>query len=431
MKRKFLNLKSLILVILLAFTTSFFNTSANAESNILDSPELLYATNDAKNDINTSKKSSGDSLIPTRSQLKWVTDNADVLPESSIKYIITRNKKFSETSDAEISVLTIENLPEGNDIETYAYKVFDEWDMDLKEKNNAVLLLIVSGENKTFIATGTGLKSALTDSTVYKSIEKKFATSLSTHNNKYNLSNVVSSLATKIDTIDKNNSYDKNNTYNKSNSDNSDVPFMKYLGIILLFAFLLFAFLFFYFLKRVSKSSIYKNYRKKNNVKTTSSAKESPSSTDEIISSGDEAVDVIIAEGLAYLNQIKKANDEIPDEKITNQITRMEVATDKIFRYIAKHPEDASQISKFMSYYLPTLLKLLNSYISLNGQCIKGGNISTTIENIEGILSTIADAFEKQLDNLFADDALDISTDIKVLEAMLVQEGLTSDGFMK
>ncbi|HBA03166.1 MAG TPA: hypothetical protein DCW51_03920, partial [Clostridium sp.] len=69
--------------------------------------------------------------------------------------------------------------------------------------------------------------------------------------------------------------------------------------------------------------------------------------------------------------------------------------------------------------------------ISLNGQCIKGGNISTTIENIEGILSTIADAFEKQLDNLFADDALDISTDIKVLEAMLVQEGLTSDGFMK
>jgi len=163
MKRKFLNLKSLILVIALAFTTSFFNPSVNAESNIPDAPELLYATDDANNDINTSKKSSGDSLIPTRSQLKWVTDNADVLPESSIKYIITRNKKFVETSDAEISVLTIENLPEGNDIETYAYKVFDEWDMDLKEKNNAVLLLIVSGENKTFIATGTGLKSALPD----------------------------------------------------------------------------------------------------------------------------------------------------------------------------------------------------------------------------------------------------------------------------
>ena len=121
----------------------------------------------------------------------------------------------------------------------------------------------------------------------------------------------------------------------------------------------------------------------------------------------------------------------ITDEKITVQVTRMEVATDKIFRYIAKHPEDAPQIHKFMNYYLPTLLKLLISYISLNEQGIKGEHISSTIENIEGILSTIADAFEKQLDNLFADDALDISTDIKVLENMLSQEGLTSDGFKK
>lgn len=149
------------------------------------------------------------------------------------------------------------------------------------------------------------------------------------------------------------------------------------------------------------------------------------------IRSGNEAVDDIITDGLAYLMDIKKANDEILDEKITNQITRMETATDKIFRYIAKHPEDASQIRKFMNYYLPTLLKLLNTYISFNEQGVQGGNITNTMENIEGILSTIADAFETQLDNLFADDALDISTDIKVLETILAQEGLTSDGFKK
>ena len=58
MKNKFLNFKSLILIITLAFTINFFNISANADSNIPDSPELLYATNNPKNDINTSKKSS-------------------------------------------------------------------------------------------------------------------------------------------------------------------------------------------------------------------------------------------------------------------------------------------------------------------------------------------------------------------------------------
>ena len=121
---------------------------------------------------------------------------------------------------------------------------------------------------------------------------------------------------------------------------------------------------------------------------------------EEPIRSGNETVDDIIAEGLSYLRQIKQANDVITNEKITVQITRMEVSTDKIFRYIAKHPEDAPQIRKFMNYYLPTLLKLLNSYISLNEQGIKGGHITSTMENIERILSTIADAFEKQLDNL-------------------------------
>jgi uncharacterized membrane protein YgcG len=419
MKNKFLNFKSLILIITLAFTINFLNISANADSNISDSPELLYVTNNAKNDINTSsKKSSGDSLIPQRSQLIWVTDNADVLSDSDIKYVITENRKFAKTSNAEISVLTIENLPEGYDIKTYAYKVFDEWGMNSKEKNNGVLLLIVSGENKTFIARGSGLKISLTTS----SIEKNFATSLNTSNNKYMIGNEVLSLATKINTIDKNNSYDTITT-----------KVLYYLLILLAILIFILPVIFFFsaFLKAVSKSSSCKNSMKKATVKITSSTKEPTSSTNETISSGDKAVDAIISEGLTYLKQIKQANNAITDEKISVQITRMEVATDKIFRYIAKHPEDAPQLHKFMNYYLPTLLKLLDSYISLNEQGIKGEHISSTIENIEGILSTIANAFEKQLDNLFADDALDISTDIKVLENMLAQEGLTSDGFKK
>jgi uncharacterized membrane protein YgcG len=399
-----------------------FATSINTHNNKYDIYSVVSNLATTINTIykNTSKKSSGDSLIPQRSQLIWVTDNADVLHDSSIKSVITQNEKFAKTSNAEISVLTIESLPEGYDIETYAYKVFDEWGMNSKEKNNGVLLLIVSSENKTFIATGSGLKSALTSLPTYKSIEKSFATSLSTYNNKYMIGSVVSSLATNINTID------KNNSYNSSDPDNSDTPYLRYLIIFLIIVFTLR-----YLLKRASKSSSCKNSRKKNTVKITSSAKEPTSYTDETISSGDKAVDVIISEGLAYLRQIKQANDAITDEKISVQITRMEVATDKIFRYIAKHPEDSPQIHKFMNYYLPTLLKLLDSYISLNEQGIKGEHISSTIENIEGILSTIANAFEKQLDNLFADDALDISTDIKVLENMLAQEGLTSDGFKK
>lgn len=149
------------------------------------------------------------------------------------------------------------------------------------------------------------------------------------------------------------------------------------------------------------------------------------------IISGNADVDAIINNGISYLAQIREANDKISDPKLSAEILRMEKATDKIFRYIAKHPKDASQIRKFMNYYLPTLLKLLNSYVSLSEQSIPGDNIHKTLKNIEGILSTIADAFEKQLDNLFADQALDISTDITVLESMLSQEGLINKNNFK
>ena len=53
------------------------------------------------------------------------------------------------------------------------------------------------------------------------------------------------------------------------------------------------------------------------------------------------------------------------------------------------------------------------------------------MRNIEKMMDTIVLAFEKQLDNLFQDEAMDISTDITVLEGMLEREGLTGDPMNK
>lgn len=134
----------------------------------------------------------------------------------------------------------------------------------------------------------------------------------------------------------------------------------------------------------------------------------------------------IVAEGRLYLEAIRKANNQIADKNTVafQQIVRMETTAEKIFDYITDHPEDAPQIRKFMNYYLPTLLKLLESYVVLQKQGVRGTNIDASITDIEGILHTMAVAFEKQLDHLFEDDALDISADITVLKNMLAQEGL-------
>ena len=77
-----------------------------------------------------------------------------------------------------------------------------------------------------------------------------------------------------------------------------------------------------------------------------------------------------------------------------------------------------------MQYYLPTLLKLLRSYDHMEEQGIRGENIRRTMQEIETVLDTVVEAFNKQLDNLFQEEALDISSDIQVLENMMSQEGL-------
>ena len=80
-----------------------------------------------------------------------------------------------------------------------------------------------------------------------------------------------------------------------------------------------------------------------------------------------------------------------------------------------------------MSYYMHTTMKLLNSYTRLSSQSYKGENIQKTLVDIDRMLYTVANAFEKQLDTLFSEEAMDISSDISVFETMLKQEGFVED----
>ena len=127
----------------------------------------------------------------------------------------------------------------------------------------------------------------------------------------------------------------------------------------------------------------------------------------------------------AILAQIRDLNDRIADEHLSAQMDRMEQVAGRIFRLIEEDENKRAAAGTFLSYYLPTTLKLLRSYDELSRQGVSGQNITGTMEKVEGMMDTIVLAFEKQLDGLFGDQAMDISTDITVLDNMMVREGLT------
>ena len=132
----------------------------------------------------------------------------------------------------------------------------------------------------------------------------------------------------------------------------------------------------------------------------------------------------MISDGKKAISEMKRLDDAIEDEKISQDIRRLEAVSQKIFDQVKADPSKLPQIRQFMDYYLPTTLKLLNAYDRMDSAGVSGDNITGTKERVEKIMGTIAAAFEKQLDGLFGADALDIATDISVLETMLAREGL-------
>ena len=142
---------------------------------------------------------------------------------------------------------------------------------------------------------------------------------------------------------------------------------------------------------------------------------------------GNEELDKMIADGKLAISEMKRLNESIKDETISRQIDRLEEISGKIFAQVQAEPKKLPQIRKFMSYYLPTTLKLLNAYDRLSGQGVSGENIGGTMKRVEDMMDTIVQAFEKQLDSLFGAEALDISTDITVLDNMMAREGLVDD----
>lgn len=127
------------------------------------------------------------------------------------------------------------------------------------------------------------------------------------------------------------------------------------------------------------------------------------------------------------INEIIRLNVEIEDEVVSEKIDRIEEYTRSIFDTVKDDPEKLDDIRTFMTYYLPTTLKLLGSYSEIERIGVAGDNMKLAKENIEQTLDMLTEAFKKQLDMLYRSDSIDISSDIDVLEQMMRKDGLTDD----
>lgn len=136
-------------------------------------------------------------------------------------------------------------------------------------------------------------------------------------------------------------------------------------------------------------------------------------------------VDSILEEGRRAMSEMGRLYSSIKDPEVRKKINEIMRITDKIAQDAIADPSDIPQIKKFMNYYLPTTIKLLNSYDRMSSQGIEGENLNRSMNSINEMLDEAIVAYKKRLDSLFENQALDIETDIHVMNTMLAREGLS------
>ena len=140
---------------------------------------------------------------------------------------------------------------------------------------------------------------------------------------------------------------------------------------------------------------------------------------------GSEDVDAMLSGISANLDKLHVLNDAIPDAELSAAMTRMEKAGRSIAAAVEQSPDKARMIDRFARYYLPEVIKLMTTYASMEKNGVKGENADQILAELRRNAATTAKAFENQLDALYSAEAMDISTDIEVLDGILKSQNLT------
>lgn len=96
-------------------------------------------------------------VVPDRPENQYVLDEAGVLSDETEQEIISQNQKLFEETGAQIVVVAVDFL-DGEEIDDYAYSLFNSWGIGSVERNNGLLLLMAIAEDNYYAMPGYGIE---------------------------------------------------------------------------------------------------------------------------------------------------------------------------------------------------------------------------------------------------------------------------------
>ncbi len=130
------------------------------------------------------------------------------------------------------------------------------------------------------------------------------------------------------------------------------------------------------------------------------------------------------------LESLKKLKHNISDYSINDNIENIIKTAEKIIKVLHKKPDKISSATKFLNYYLPITIKILERFDEIDEQKLTSKSSRDFLERTRKLTVKIENAFENQLNNLYNDELIDTNAEIKVFESVLKSDGLLDDAII-
>ena len=141
----------------------------------------------------------------------------------------------------------------------------------------------------------------------------------------------------------------------------------------------------------------------------------------------DEKAD-LLTQGNEMLAQLQAEEEQIQEEDVKRKVSRLHHLFFQMLGLAQSHPQRLNGLRRFVTYYLPSALKLLRFWRSAAELDVDESKRAEAHESVMNGLNMVIDACRKTLDNLHGEELLDVSDEIGVLEQMLKREGLMDSG---
>lgn len=137
-----------------------------------------------------------------------------------------------------------------------------------------------------------------------------------------------------------------------------------------------------------------------------------------------EQFDAALRDGAQKLAQLKHASERVTDERVRAKAHAVCDSVARILSDIREDPKDLRPARKFLDYYLDATIKVVERYVALSSKNVSNAEMQTLLTRAENSLDTIKSAYDKQLEQLLENDAMDLDTELEVLERTIRMEGL-------